>query len=102
MPGTVKLEELASQDIQLTKHGVCRMKCRSITSADVARVLVHGDIEYGKSNVQDKPCGTYAVEGKAGDGRELRIVIADCDTISKLVTAIDLALEKEDEKCGCK
>jgi hypothetical protein len=101
MPGTVKMEELQSQDIELTRHVKCRMKCRSITTADIARVLVHGSIDYGKSNVQDKPCGTYAVEGKTKEGKELRIIVADCDTISKLVTAIDLGVEKEEEKCGC-
>ena len=101
MPGTIKREELHSQDIQFTKHVMCRMKCRNINTADLARVLIHGSINYDKSNAQDKPCGTYAVEGNAADGRELRIVVADCDTISKLVTAIDLGMEKEEEKCGC-
>lgn len=101
MPGTIKREELASQDIQFTKHVRCRMDCRNIGTADIARVLIYGSINYGKSNAQDKPCGTYAVEGEAVDGRELRIVVADCDTISKLVTAIDLSKEKEKEKCGC-
>lgn len=101
MPGTVKLEELQAQDMQLTRHVKCRMKCRSITTADVARVMIHGSINYDKSKVHDKPCGTYAVEGNTTDGRELRIVVADCDTISRFVTAIDLKMEKEDEKCGC-
>lgn len=101
MPGTVKMEELQAQHLQLTKHAQCRMKCRSITTADVARVLIHGSINYGKSNAQDKPCGTYAVEGKTEAGKEVRIIVADCDSISRLVTAIDLGLEKEEEKCGC-
>jgi hypothetical protein len=102
MPATVKLEELQAQEIELTKHVQCRMKCRSISTADVARVLVHGSINYDKSNVQDQPCGTYAVEGKTNEGKALRIIVADCDTISRLVTAIDLGLEKDEEKCGCK
>jgi len=101
MPGTVKLEELQAQDIEFTKHVKCRMECRNISTADIARVMIHGDVNYDKSKVHDKPCGTYAVEGDAADGRELRIVVADCDTVSRLVTAIDLKMEKEDEKCGC-
>lgn len=102
MPGTIKREELYSQDIVFTGHGLCRMKCRDISTADVAAVLVRGSINYGKSEPQDKPCGTYAVEGETADKRQLRIVFADCDTISKLVTAIDLGMEKEEEGCDCK
>ena len=101
MPSTVKLEELQAQNIELTKHVKCRMKCRSISTADIARVLVRGSINYDKSNVQDTPCGTYAVEGNTADNRELRIIVADCESTSRLVTAIDLKMEKEDEKCGC-
>lgn len=100
MPGSAKLEELSYQKLELTQHGECRMKCRSITEAEVKDVLKTGKINYGKSNVHDTPCGTYVVEGKTADGQNVRIVIADCDTISRLVTAIDLSMEKD--SCDCK
>lgn len=100
MPGSVKLEELSYQKLELTQHGECRMKCRNISEAGVREVLKTGKINYDKSDVRDKPCGTYAVEGKTSQGQELRIVIADCDTISKVVTAIDL--KNEADTCDCK
>jgi hypothetical protein len=75
------------------------MKCRNISEAEIKDVLKTGKINYDKSNVRDKPCGTYAVEGKTADGQNVRIVIADCDTISKVVTAIDLSSEKV--ACDC-
>lgn len=100
MPGSVKLEELAHQNLELTKHGECRMKCRNITLDEIKQVLQSGKINYDKSEPRDTPCGTYAVEGNTADGQNVRIVIADCDTISRVVTAIDL--RSETDSCDCK
>jgi hypothetical protein len=99
MPGSAKLEELSYQKLEYTKHGECRMKCRNISEAEIKDILKTGKINYDKSNVHDKPCGTYAVEGKTTDGQNVRIVIADCDTISRVVTAIDLT--NEHDSCDC-
>ncbi|HRG54257.1 MAG TPA: DUF4258 domain-containing protein [Bacteroidia bacterium] len=100
MPGSAKLEELSYQKLELTKHGACRMECRNISEAEIKDLLKTGKINYSKSEVRDKPCGTYAVEGTTKDGQNVRIVIADCDTISRVVTAIDLGMEKD--SCECK
>lgn len=100
MPASAKLDELSHQYLEFTEHGACRMKCRNITEAEVRDVLSKGKINYDKSNVHDKPCGTYAVEGKTADGQNVRIVIADCDTTSRVVTAIDLQMEND--SCDCK
>jgi hypothetical protein len=99
MPGSAKLEELSYQKLELTQHGECRMKCRNISEAEIKTLLKSGKINYDKSEVHDKPCGTYAVEGKTTDGQEVRVVIADCDTISRVVTAIDLKMENDTCKC---
>lgn len=100
MPSSVKLEELAHQNLELTQHGECRMKCRNITLDEIKAVLKSGKINYDKTDVHDKPCGTYAVEGTTADGQNIRVVIADCDTISRVVTAIDLKMEHD--SCDCK
>jgi hypothetical protein len=100
MPGSAKLEELSYQKLELSKHGACRMECRNISEAEIKDLLKTGKINYSKSEVRDKPCGTYAVEGTTKDGQNVRIVIADCDTISRVVTAIDLGMEKD--SCSCK
>ncbi len=100
MPGSAKMEELVWQKLEYTKHAECRMKCRHITEAEIKQVFKSGKINYDKSDVRDKPCGTYAIEGPTGTGKNLRIIIADCDTISKVVTAIDLRMEHD--SCNCK
>jgi hypothetical protein len=99
MPGSAKLEELSYQKLEYTKHGACRMQCRGITEGEIKEVLKTGKVNYDKSDVRDKPCGKYAVEGTTKDGQQIRIIIADCDSISKVVTAIDLKMEND--TCNC-
>ena len=100
MPGRVKADELSKQKTEYTEHALCRMTCRNINEAEIEQVLKKGSINYSKSNTKDKPCPTYAIEGYSNDGQNIRVVVADCDTISRIVTAIDLGLEKD--TCNCK
>ena len=100
LPNSAKMEELSWQKLEYTKHAECRMQCRHITEADIKQVLKTGKVNYGKSDVHHKPYHTYAIEGISATGKNLRIIIDDVDTISKVVTTIDLAMEKD--SCDCK
>jgi hypothetical protein len=100
MPGSAKMEELSYQKLELTQHGECRMACRGISLEEIKALMKSGKINYDKSEVRAEPCGKYAVEGTTADGQSIRIIIADCDTISKVVTAIDLKMEND--TCDCK
>ena len=57
-----------------------------------------GKINYRKSDLQDTPCPTYALEGYTGDKEHLRVVFAQCNTITKVVTCINL---DEEFACDC-
>lgn len=113
MPNSAKMEELSWQKLEYSKHASCRMECRHISEAEIVELLGvwkkgndkdkiagKGKINYDKSDVHDLPYPTYAIEGVTSLGKNLRIVIADCDTISKVVTAIDLKMEND--SCDCK
>ena len=106
MPNSAKMEELGWQKLEYSQHATCRMECRHITEAEIREVLGKGEtrgsgkVNYSKSDVHDKPYPTYAIEGVTAGGKSLRIVIADCDTISKVVTTIDLKMEND--SCDCK
>jgi len=83
--------------IEYTKHARCRMDCRHITQAEVEDIMRNGDINYRKSEVDDKPCPVYALEGFVNN-EKLRIVFAQCDQKTKVVTVIDLDKEWQ---CDC-
>jgi len=98
-PQQVITEKLEKGKFEYTKHGACRMDCRGISEAEIKDILKNGDINYKKSDVHGKPCPSYAYEGRTNDGQEVRIVFGSCDSITKLITAIDLKVEKD--TCDC-
>lgn len=84
--------------LEYTRHANCRMECRKISKAEVAEIMEQGSINYSKSDVNAKPCPEYAIEGKTSDGQKVRIVFAQCDFKTKVVTVIDLG---KDWSCDC-
>ena len=106
LPNSAKMEELGWQKLEYTQHASCRMECRNITETEIREVLGKGEttgsgkVNYRKSDVRRKPYPAYAVEGYTVKGKNLRIIIDDEDTISKVVTVIDLKMEND--SCDCK
>lgn len=84
--------------LEYTEHAKCRMKCRRISQAEVEEIMRDGNINYSKSTTKDKPCPTYALEGITRDDQRVRIVYAQCDYKTKVVTVIDL---ETDWSCEC-
>ncbi|MEC5142559.1 DUF4258 domain-containing protein [Chitinophaga sp. 212800010-3] len=85
--------------LEYTKHAICRMGCRHVTEAEVQEILAKGAINPEKSNPNDQPCPTYALEGYSSEGQHLRIVFAPCDRENaKVITCIDL---DKDWTCHC-
>jgi hypothetical protein len=84
--------------LEYTKHALCRMDCRQISKADIADIMRSGEINYAKTDVNDRPCPTYAVQGYSNDGQHLRVIFAQCQTKTKVVTCYDL---EKDFECHC-
>ncbi|MBK6446061.1 MAG: DUF4258 domain-containing protein [Bacteroidetes bacterium] len=85
-------------EIKLTKHAQCRMDCRQIDESEVKDILAKGAINYNKSDLKDKPCPTYALEGITKDNQRVRVVVGDCNNEAVIITVIDLDHEFE---CTC-
>ena len=84
--------------LEYTKHALCRMDCRHISKNDIQDIMLSGEINYAKSDVNDKPCPTYALQGYSNDGQHLRVVFAQCQSKTKVVTCYDL---EKDFECHC-
>lgn len=84
--------------IEYTEHAKCRMQCRKISQSEVEEIMQQGKINYNKSDVNDKPCPSYALEGITHDGQRVRIVFGQCDYKTKVITCIDL---NTDWECHC-
>jgi Domain of unknown function (DUF4258) len=79
--------------LEYSNHARCRMDCRHITQAEVEDIMQNGRINYNKSDLQNTRCPRYAVEGITRDDQRVRIVFAQCNEKSEVVTVIDLDTE---------
>lgn len=84
--------------IEYTHHALCRMDCRHISPNDIYEIMKKGEINFNKSNVQDRPCPTFAVQGFTKKGENLRVIFAQCGAVEKVITCYNL---KEDFNCDC-
>lgn len=84
--------------LDYSNHAKCRMQCRKISQAEVEEIMQEGKINYNKSDLQNARCPRYAVEGVTKDDQRVRIVFAQCNDKTVVVTVIDL---ETDFKCDC-
>ena len=84
--------------LEYSNHAKCRMQCRHITQAEVEAIMRDGKINYNKSDLQNARCPRYAVEGETNDNQRVRIVYAQCNDKTEVVTVIDLDTEWQ---CHC-
>ena len=84
--------------IHYSNHAKCRMECRKISQSEVEEIMRDGKINYNKSDLQNARCPRYAVEGVTTDNQKVRIVFAQCNEKTEVVTAIDLDTEWS---CSC-
>ena len=84
--------------LEYSNHAKCRMQCRKISQTEVEEIMHDGNINYNKSDLQNARCPRYAVEGTTGDNQRTRIVFAQCNEKTTVVTVIDLDTEWS---CDC-
>lgn len=81
-----------------TKHALCRMNCRHISKEDINEIMQKGIINFNKSNNKGRPCPIFALQGFTREGEDLRVIFAQCNEETKIVTCYNL---KVDFECHC-
>ncbi|HRE38427.1 MAG TPA: DUF4258 domain-containing protein [Chitinophagaceae bacterium] len=84
--------------LEYSNHATCRMQCRKISKAEVEEIMQLGKINYNKSDLQNARCPRYALEGITKDNQRVRIIFAQCNEKTVVVTVIDL---ETDYQCNC-
>jgi hypothetical protein len=84
--------------LEYSNHARCRMECRHITQEEVKQIMQDGKINYSKSDLQNARCPRYAIEGVTKDNQDVRIIFAQCNESTTVVTVIDLDREWS---CDC-
>src|SRR5688572_20130760 len=97
-PGRKELFDRTPRQLEYTRHARCRMDCRDISENDVREIMQKGVIHLNRSNRQDRPCPTYALQGRTTEGERLRVIFAQCPEETRVVTCYNL---DEDPPCQC-
>ena len=84
--------------LEYSEHASCRMQCRKISRAEVEETMLEGKINYKKSDLKNARCPRYAVEDITKDDQRVRVIFAQCDEKTVVVTVIDL---DTDFSCQC-
>jgi uncharacterized protein DUF4258 len=84
--------------LEYSNHARCRIGCRHITQPEMEAIMQQGKINYSKSDLQNARCPRYALEGITKDDQKVRIVFAQCNEKTEVVTVIDLDTEWS---CDC-
>jgi len=84
--------------LEYSKHAKCRMQCRRISQTEVEGIMQDGKVNYNKSDLQNARCPRYALEGNTVDNQKVRIIFAQCNDKTEVVTVIDLDTEWS---CDC-
>lgn len=100
MPSSAKMDELNYQKLEYSELGECMMRCNNISKEEIKRLLKNGKINYDESSVHSKPFPIYTIESASlTTNKKVKIVIADMDTISRVVKYINLNSVKD--TCMC-
>lgn len=81
-----------------TRHALCRMDCRHISKEEITEIVDHGAINFNKSNRRATPCPTFALQGRTASGENIRVIFAQCDGQTKVITCYNL---EEEFSCNC-
>ena len=84
--------------LEYTKHALCRMDCRHIGVEDIKEIMQKGIIIFNRSNMNDRPCPTFAIQGYTAQHENLRVIFAQCAETTKVITCYNL---KQDFECHC-
>lgn len=74
------------------------MDCRHISKEEIKEVMEKGIINFNKSYRNERPCPTFALQGRTSDGDNVRVIFAQCSSETKVITCYNL---DEDFACHC-
>lgn len=84
--------------LEFTRHALCKMSCRGISKQDVREVMKKGIINFNKSDLRDRPCPSFALQGFTSDKENLRVIFAQCNGTTRVVTCYNL---RNNTDCDC-
>jgi hypothetical protein len=94
----MKMQELLFQNMRISDKALCKLKCLKKNVPLLKLELKQFEVNYDLTKVHEKPCGEYYLQPKEkyASNYNYRLVVYDCDTISRID---DISINGKD--CGC-
>ncbi len=82
-PDARVLKNIRIKERVFSETAIAEMQRLQIDTASISTVLRRGDVDFSRSNTDQKPCKTYFVTGNT-DAGELEMLFENCDSIATL------------------
>lgn len=83
LPNDRMLNIIRSKQIIYSDNINEAISTKMIDSTDINEILIHGDIDFSKSQTKNKPCRNYFIQGER-DQKNISITVKICDSIATI------------------
>lgn len=97
LPQERVLQKLKESELIYTDRSFCIMDCNDISQEEIEKIILAGEVNFGKSKEKDSSCPVYALEGTVNN-RMLVVMFATCDTTTTVADARDI---NNEVACDC-
>lgn len=84
--------------IEYLQLALCRMDCHHISANDITEIIKTGKVNVEESNLKNKPCPLFAVQGVTKKRVDLQVFIIQCGRVAKV---INCSSPQTDFDCQC-
>ena len=79
------LKSMRTKRLVFSNNAFQSVVSKKIDSTAIDYILLHGDVDFGKSNQRKKPCPEYSITGEF-DKKRIELWVIRCDTSATIET----------------
>lgn len=83
LPNDRMLQIIRSKQINYSTEATQVLNTKKVDSADIAQILIRGEIDFSKSNVKNNPCRKYLINGN-DEQKNIALTVQICDSIATI------------------
>ncbi len=83
LPNDRMLKIIRSKQINYSTEATQVLNTKKVDSADIAQILIRGEIDFSKSNVKNNPCRKYLINGN-DEQKNIALTVQICDSIATI------------------
>ncbi|WP_224490540.1 DUF4258 domain-containing protein [Robertkochia flava] len=83
------LKDIRSKDLNYSPQVQELLNNNVLKSEQIDLILRNGDIDFGRSETESKPCKSYIIEGDINE-KAIELVVKSCDGYAEIVSVTEL------------